>query len=71
MKQNTARDYNEIVQFAAGYLNKTTLECIEAYAAKRRIAAYRAGKAFWAQADAGAIQIHENGGLFYIEGVIM
>lgn len=56
-RRDIARDYAEIVGFAAGFVGKTALECIEAYAAKRRIAVGRAGRAFWDKVDEGEITL--------------
>jgi len=56
-KRNVARDYAEIVGFAAQYIGKPAIECIDAYAAKRRIAVSRAGRAFWDKVDEGEITL--------------
>ena len=69
-KQDIKRDYAEIVEFAEGYIGKRAIECIEAYARKRRIVEHRAGKAFWGKADDGEIIVSREGTVFfYIKGV--
>lgn len=40
MARNTARDYKELPKFAQGYIGKPTLQCIEDYAAKRKIVSW-------------------------------
>ena len=67
MARNYQRDYNEMTNHASGFKGKTTWECIEAYATKRKIVFHRAGGAFWANVDDGNIAITEKDGLLYIE----
>lgn len=55
-KQNVARDYKEIPEFAKGYIGQTSREFIDAYAAKRKIATHRVGRAFWDLVDDGEIK---------------
>ena len=66
MPRNYERDYREIAEHAKGFAGKTTYECIEAYAAKRKIVFHRAGRAFWAQVDDGNIEVVERHGLLHI-----
>ena len=67
MARNYARDYAEIAAFARKFRGHPTLECIEAYAQKRKIVSHRAGKAFWAKVDDGEIEVHKGpDGLYYI-----
>lgn len=67
MARDTARDYRELPKFAQGYIGKPTLQCIEDYAAKRKIVSNRAGKAFWSLVDDGEISVCKaTNGLFYI-----
>lgn len=63
MARDYARDYRELPKFAEQFKGKTTMECIEAYAHKRKIVEHRAGKAFWNLADDGIIRVEtlENG----------
>jgi hypothetical protein len=56
MARNIARDYAEIVAFAQQFVGKRAIDCIQAYARKRKIVDRRAGKAFWAKNDGGYIQ---------------
>jgi hypothetical protein len=67
-QRNIKRDYDEIVKFSTNYIDKTTLECIEAYATKRKIISHRAGKAFWNNVDDGNIKVELINGLYYIRG---
>jgi hypothetical protein len=55
-KQDKARDYREIVSFSQKFIGRKAVECIEAYAAKRKMAEHRAGKAFWDKVDEGLIK---------------
>jgi len=57
MARDYARDYRELPKFAEQFKGKTTMECIEAYARKRKIVEHRAGKAFWNLADDGIIRV--------------
>ena len=66
MARNYKRDYEELPGFASTFIGKTTLECIEAYATKRKIASHRAGKAFWDLVDDGEIAVNYKGGIAYI-----
>jgi hypothetical protein len=66
MARNYQRDYEEIAKFAAGFIGRPTLECIEAYAAKRKMVSHRVGSAFWGQVDEGVIKVIERSGIYYI-----
>ena len=66
MARNYKRDYEELPSFAVKFAGKTTLECIEAYAAKRKIVSHRAGKAFWNLVDDGEIAVKYKDGMAYI-----
>ncbi len=66
MARNYKRDYEEITNYAKKYAGKTTLECIESYAAKRKMVSHRAGKAFWANVDDGEIKVNYINGIAYI-----
>lgn len=56
-KQDIKRDYAEIVAFAQAYIGCPAIDCIEAYAQKRRIVWHRAGRAFWDKVDDGEIKV--------------
>ena len=66
MARNYQRDYAEIVDHAKKFKDKTTYECIEAYAAKRKIVFHRAGHAFWGNVDDGNIAVVEKNGLMHV-----
>lgn len=63
MARDYARDYKELPVFAEQFKGKSTMDCIEAYAKKRKIVEHRAGEAFWNLADDGVIKVKpvENG----------
>ena len=67
MSRNYKRDYKELPVFAKNYIGKSTLDCIEAYAAKRKIVSHRAGSAFWCLVDDGVINVVNNNGLYFIQ----
>lgn len=69
MARDIARDYREITGFAAGYIGRRAVDCIDAYAAKRRMASYRAGRAFWDKVDDGEIVTENRGGIEYIKNI--
>lgn len=60
------KDFRELPIFAKQYCNKPTLECIEAYAKKRKIVSHRAGKVFWELVDCGSIVVYAANGIFYV-----
>lgn len=67
MARNHKKDYEELPCFAEGFKNKTTLECIEAYAQKRKVVSHRIGKVFWALVDEGKIEIYHANARFFIK----
>lgn len=56
-KQDVKRDYAEIVAFAQAYIGCPAIDCIEAYAKKRRIVSHRIGRAFWNKVYEGEIKV--------------
>jgi hypothetical protein len=48
-------DYVEMYHFSKDYIGKTVRECIDAFAAKRKIGTSRAGIVFWSIVDDGLI----------------
>ena len=67
MARNYKRDYEELPGFAKKYVGKAAIECIEAYAAKRKMVSHRAGSAFWELVDDGAISVTQINGLYFIQ----
>lgn len=57
MSRNYQKDFDELPDFAKKYSGRTTLECIEAYAKRRKVVTHRIGIAFWALVDDGEIKI--------------
>jgi hypothetical protein len=55
MKRRYDLDKPGMLRFAAGFIGMRTLDCIEAYAHKRKIVLHRAGQAFWDLVDEGLI----------------
>jgi hypothetical protein len=66
MTRNYKRDYEELPKFALKYIGRTTLECIEDYAAKRKVVSHRIGSAFWDLVDRKCIEIETISGICYI-----
>ena len=69
MARDYERDYREIATFAGDYIGKPAIECIDAYAEKRKIVSHRAGKVFWDKVDKGEIQIYTVDGRIYIKAI--
>jgi hypothetical protein len=60
------------VSFAQKYVGRRAVECIEAYARKRKIVDHRAAKAFWAKNDEGNIKtVVDAEGFEVITGVVL
>ena len=58
--RNYERDYAEIVAFSAGFIGRKAVECIEAYARKRKIVEHRASRAFWDKVEDGEIKTYKD-----------
>lgn len=59
MARNYKRDWEELPKFAQSFKGEKAIDCIEAYAEKRRIVLHRAAKAFWDLVDCGEIETAE------------
>ena len=67
--RNKKRDYDEITAFTGNYIGRTALDCIEAYAKKRKIVEHRAGSVFWDKVDQGIISTESVDGVEYIKDI--
>lgn len=66
MARDYKRDYEELPEYAKKFQNKPVSECIDAYAAKRKVVSHRIGKAFWDLVDRGEIELYHANGNFFI-----
>ncbi len=60
MSRNYQKDFDDLPDFAKKYSGRTTLECIEAYANRRKVVTHRIGNAFYALVDDGEIKIEQD-----------
>ena len=69
MARDFARDWRELPDFAARYIGRYAVQCIDDYAAKRRVATHRIGATFWSLVDEGAIVVEADAdGSYVIKG---
>lgn len=55
MARNIKKDYEELPAFSKFYSGEKAVECIEAYAKKRRVVEHRICTAFWDCVEEGLI----------------